>query len=354
MFKALLLIFSTTIPFFSQTNDTIIDRIHTKNMPIKILKNNLFVETLSILLDLIFILLLSISFYFSRPVYTSSSVLFIPKGSTKSIISYLHKADVDINELDYYILRFIGYPQSGWLDMQTTAMTKIDFLTKLTTSKAAMRNITLIPGETNYFFLQQIAQKFGLDYKKLFIYLNQYAYKLEGSIIADTYSFPLGITEKHIMYSLIQKSDDRYKKLSKKVFGNYNKSQWYRYVIIASIIQKESASNEEMPIVSSVIYNRLKKNMALQMDGTLNYGKYSHQKVTSKRIKEDNSIYNTYKSKGLPSQPVCTVSIDAVKSAIFPARTDYLYFMLHKSGTRHIFTNSYKQHRKTVKANIRN
>jgi UPF0755 protein len=280
-------------------------------------------------------------------------VLFIPKGSTSSIVSYLNKSDIDSNRVDYYLLRYIGYPQSGWIDLQTTAMTKIDFLIKLTTSKAAIKKLTLIPGETNYFFLKQIASKFGLDYKKLFVYLNQYAYKLEGSIIADTYNFPLGISEKHIMYSLIQQSDDRYKKLSTKIFGNYNKSQWYRYVVIASIIQKESASIKEMPIVSSVIYNRLKKNMALQMDGTLNYGIYSHQKVTPKRIKTDTSIYNTYKFKGLPSQPICTVSIDAVKSAIFPAKTDYLYFMLHKSGDKHIFTNSYKRHRTNVRQNKR-
>jgi UPF0755 protein len=312
------------------------------------------IDLLSVLLDLLFISLLAISFYFSRPVYLSSSVLFIPQGNTKSIVSYLNKSDVDINKFDYYLLHFIGYPQSGWIDLQTTAMPKIDFLIKLTTSKAAIKDLVLIPGETNYFFLKQISSKFGLEYKKLYVYLNQYAYKLEGSVIADTYSFPLGISEKHIMYSLIQQSNDRYKKLSNKIFGSYNKAQWYRYVIIASIIQKESASIKEMPMVSSVIYNRLKKNMALQMDGTLNYGKYSHQKITSKRIKGDTSIYNTYKNKGLPSQPVCSVSIDAVKSAIFPASTNYLYFMLHKNGDKHIFTNSYKQHRKNVKQNKRN
>ncbi len=112
---------------------------------------------------------------------------------------------------------------------------------------------------------------------------------------------------------------------------------------MASVIQKESANIQEMPIVSSVIYNRIKKGMKLQMDGTLNYGKYSHLRVTPKRIREDTSIYNTYKHNGVPSVPVCNVSFEAIKAAVFPAKTDYLYFMKNKNG-KHDFTRNYSTH----------
>jgi len=95
--------------------------------------------------------------------------------------------------------------------------------------------------------------------------------------------------------------------------------------------------------VSSVIYNRIRKGMKLQMDGTLNYGKYSHIKITPKRIKQDKSIYNTYLHKGLPSLPVCNVSIKAIKAAIFPAKTNYLYFMKNKNNL-HDFTCNYSTH----------
>ena len=83
------------------------------------------------------------------------------------------------------------------------------------------------------------------------------------------------------------------KDLSIKLFGKYDEKKWFRYVAIASVIQKESANTEEMPLVSSVVYNRIKKGMRLQMDGTLNYGKFSHTRVTPKRIREDKSVYNT-------------------------------------------------------------
>jgi UPF0755 protein len=138
------------------------------------------------------------------------------------------------------------------------------------------------------------------------------------------------------------------KALSQKLFATYNEKKWFHYVSMASVIQKESANVQEMPIVSSVIYNRIKIGMHLQMDGTLNYGKYSHVKVTAKRIKEDMSSYNTYKYAGVPSDPVCNVSFDAIKAAVFPEKTDYLYFMKNKSGV-HDFSRNYSTHLKNIR-----
>ncbi len=117
-----------------------------------------------------------------------------------------------------------------------------------------------------------------------------------------------------------------FKKLFKKYNIEYTKEKLKNYLIIASIIQKEAGNKKEMPLISSVIYNRLKRGMRLQMDGSLNYGRYSHTKVTPERIKSDKSYYNTYKHKGIPKEPICNISILALESAIAPAKTDYLYF----------------------------
>ncbi len=103
-----------------------------------------------------------------------------------------------------------------------------------------------------------------------------------------------------------------------------------------------------MPLVSSVIQNRIKKGMKLQMDGTLNYGKYSHVKVTSSMIKEDKSTYNTYLYGGIPPAPVCNVSFDAIRAAIFPAESNHLYFMKSKNGS-HDFTCNYSTHLTNIK-----
>jgi UPF0755 protein len=211
-----------------------------------------------------------------------------------------------------------------------------------------MRNITLIPGETTYIFLNQLANNLGLDREKLQEEFKKQSPLQEGVFMPNTYKIPLGINEKSLIALLLKISSKEMKRISYKIFGTYNQKKWFNYITIASIIQKESANTKEMPIVSSVIYNRLKKGMKLQMDGTLNYGKYSHIKVTPKRISNDNTNYNTYKKRGLPSAPVCNVSQEAIMAAIFPAKTKYLYFMKSKKGT-HDFTCNYSTHLRNIK-----
>ena len=84
------------------------------------------------------------------------------------------------------------------------------------------------------------------------------------------------------------------------------------------------------------------------MDGTLNYSKYSHTQVTPQMIKEDESEYNTYKNKGIPDNPICAVEFEAIKAAIFPVKSDYLYFVKSGDGSKHLFSNTYKQHRSNI------
>jgi len=279
----------------------------------------------------------------------TSRVIFIPKGSSNSIVAHLDKNNYEVNFLDKIILRFIGKPQSGWIDLKTKKMAKIEFLYKLTTSKAALKKVTLIPGETYYFFLQDIAKTLDISTYKLFQMYALYAYKKDGNIIADTYHLPLGMNEEQLIKHLLLLTEKKYEKLSNKIFGEYNQENWYKYVTIASIIQKESASKDEMALVSSVIYNRLKKNMKLQMDGTLNYSKYSHTKVTPSMIRNDETDYNTYKYKGVPNDPICAIEFEAIKAAIFPVKSDYLYFMKSSDGTKHDFASSYKQHKQNIR-----
>ena len=297
--------------------------------------------------DIALIIVLSFIYYLSKPISTQN-VLYIPQGSIGQIITHLQRKNYDVSRLDSLLLRFIGSPQSGWIDIGTTKTTKADFLYKLTTAKAAMRNVTLIPGETTYIFMQQLAKSTGLDAQKLYDTFLEQSPLPEGMLVPNTYRVPLGLNEEELVKLLLSISHKRMQQLSMKIFGKYDEKKWFRYLVIASIIQKESANKEEMPLVASVIYNRLKKGMKLQMDGTLNYGKYSHQKVTPKRIRQDHSQFNTYIHKGVPKIPICNVSIDAIRAAIFPAKSNYLYFMRSKKGT-HDFSCNYSTHLKNIK-----
>jgi len=302
------------------------------------------------IIEVVLISIICVLFYLTKPV-TTTQVLFIPKGTTNGIITYLNKSGFQLNIIDSAVLRSLGYIQSGWINLNANNLTKMDFLYKLTTSKAALKDITLIPGETYYYFLKDIATKFNLDEKRLFKTYEKYSYKKDGTILADTYHLPYGMKEDHIILYLLTQTDKKYEEFSKKIFGYYDKEKWYSYITLASVIQKEAANKNEMPIVSSVIHNRIKKGMKLQMDGTLNYGKFSHTKVTSKMIKEDTSKYNTYIHTGLPENPVSSVTLNAIKAAIFPVKSNYYYFVRDNKTGLHNFASTYKEHVNNINAN---
>ena len=287
-------------------------------------------------------IILTLVYYLNQPL-RSSKVLELPAGSGGTIISHLKRAGIDVNGFDRLLLRFFGYPQKGWIDIGATRLGKADFLYRLTHAKAALVKVTLIPGETREIFFDQLADTLHLDRRRLDTAYEKYAPYPDGVILPDTYYVPKGITAEHLVYVLVHRSLARHKELARKFFGIYQPKKWFRYVTIASIIQKEAADEKEMPLVSSVIYNRLRKGMPLQMDGSLNYGRWSHVKVTKRRIERDTSAFNTYRHAGLPPWPVGSVSLAAIKAAVKPAKTSYLYFVKGRDG-RHIFTKRYSSH----------
>jgi UPF0755 protein len=299
-------------------------------------------------IDLTLIIITSIIFYLSQEIKVQK-VQYIPNGSINKIVSYLNKKSYNLNKFDSIILRFFPHIKKGWIDLGTNKMSLLDFYVSLTYPKTLNKNIVLFPGETNYFFLKSISKVMRLDFDLLLHYYENISPKKDGVIIADTYKYPFGSKENFIINDLVKKSMKIHMRLAKKYLGRYQESEWFRYVSIASMIQKEAANKEEMPYVSSVIHNRIKKHMKLQIDGALNYGKFSHTRVTKKMIRTDKSKYNTYRHYGVPPNPIASVSIEAIKAAIFPKKTDYLYFVMDRDIGTHIFSRSYKNHIYNIK-----
>jgi UPF0755 protein len=284
-----------------------------------------------------------ILFFYLNTTVKTEKIIYIPQGSIKSIVSHLSKEGHDINRFDSFILRVLGSPQSGWIDIGSEELTKGEFLYRLTRAKAATKSVTFIPGDTTYVVLDRLAERFGLDREKLQRAYDAKAPYPDGVIIPDTYNLPMGFDEARMIGYVLDYSVRRHKLLAKTHGKEYTDAAWFRIITIASIVQKEAANNEEMPLVASVIFNRLKKNMRLQMDGALNYGEYSNTRVTSRRIRSDKSAFNTYKRRGLPPHPVSIVSTEAILAALFPTKSNYLYFVKNKKGT-HTFSETYRSH----------
>ncbi len=276
-------------------------------------------------------------------------IVYVPKGSTKSVYEYFKKKGYKLNIVDYYLIKYYGYPQAGWINLKSKNLSRWEFFYKLTHSRAFGINITIVPGETTTIVLDQLAKKYHLDVTKLHTFYKEEAPYPDGVIFPETYTFYKGINEKKLIKLLLSNSLKKHRKLSLKYLKHYDQKEWFeKYVTIASLIQKEAGNKNEMSKVSAVIYNRLKKGMKLQMDGSLNYGENSHKKITSLMIREDKSPFNTYKIKGLPPYPVCIVQKEAIVAAIKPAKNDYLYFV-KKDKNSHYFTSKYKEHLKNIK-----
>jgi UPF0755 protein len=123
-----------------------------------------------------------------------------------------------------------------------------------------------------------------------------------------------------------------------------------RVVIMASIIEKETAVPEERPVVASVYYNRLEKNMALAADPSIIYAELlagTYQGALHHADMSFSSPYNTYRTAGLPPGPIGNPGRSALEAAMHPAQTDYLYFVADGDG-HHRFARTIAEHNKNV------
>ena len=117
-------------------------------------------------------------------------------------------------------------------------------------------------------------------------------------------------------------------------------------VTLASIVEKESGVEDEGPTIASVYLNRLKRGMRLQADPTVIYALKRDGKWSGTLYRSDynySSPYNTYANDGLPPGPICNPGLTALKAAVSPAKTDYLYFVADASGG-HRFSRTFEEH----------
>ena len=115
----------------------------------------------------------------------------------------------------------------------------------------------------------------------------------------------------------------------------------HELVTVASLIEKEAANAEERPIIASVIYNRIRRDMPLQIDASIQYALKRPKANLSYADLRVDSPYNTYENKGLPPGPICSPSLQSLQAAAEPAKTNNLYYVLKAGGEEHFFTNNY-------------
>ncbi len=120
----------------------------------------------------------------------------------------------------------------------------------------------------------------------------------------------------------------------------------HELVTLASIIEKEAKVSGERPTIASVFYNRLRLGMPLQSDPTAQYNPSGEIEPAATAVHTASS-YNTYSFAGLPPGPIANPGMSSIMAALYPAHTDYLYFVARNDGT-HIFSRTLQEHERAI------
>lgn len=170
---------------------------------------------------------------------------------------------------------------------------------------------------------------------------------LEGYLFPDTYLFDSGTPEERIIRSMVRQFTSR---LAPDVVEGAAKLglDAHQLVTLASIIQKEAGNRGEMPLISAVFHNRLRRNMPLQADPTVIYGVEDYKGIITRKHLQTPTPYNTYRMRGLPPGPIASPGEDALRAAAFPAESDYLFFVSRGDGT-HTFSRTLREHNQAVR-----
>ena len=235
-------------------------------------------------------------------------------------------------------------------------MTPRQMLATLVEGKVRLYRVTIPEG----FTLQQIAQTIenaGFGEAETFYRLTidpavVQAHKfegqsLEGYLFPDTYYFPKGFSQEKIIDAMTQRFRDAISDAWLTRAATLGLTL-HQVVTLASIIEKETGTPTERPLIASVFHNRLKKGMRLETDPTVIYGITNFDGNLTRKHLRTPTPYNTYVIKGLPPGPIASPGHAALEAALYPADTDYLFFVSRKDRT-HQFSSNLKDHQKAVR-----
>jgi UPF0755 protein len=168
---------------------------------------------------------------------------------------------------------------------------------------------------------------------------------LEGYLYPDTYQFSRVQSPESIIEVMTGRFNEVISPLRKRIGETGMTLE--NVVTLASIVEKETGRADERPLIAGVFSNRIKKGMRLDSDPTVIYGIKDFNGNLTRDDLHRYTPYNTYVIKGLPPGPICNPGIESIRAVLYPADTDYLYFVAKNDGT-HYFSRSLEEHNRRV------
>jgi len=284
-------------------------------------------------------------------------VLLRPGYPTRKIASELKAAGVIESERAFLIWHSFHRKRSmkaGEYLFEKTA-TLADIHDRLAHGDIFVHTVVIPEGYTMFDIAQAVEQA-GLGSQEEFLRVamsstdliqdvSPEARSLEGYLFPDTYEFTRTQSVREIVAVMVH----HFRQVANAIGLT---SEVHPTVIMASIVEKETASADERPMVASVYYNRLTKRMALDADPSVIYAELLagvYQGALHHADMQVNSPYNTYRYPGLPPGPIGNPGRSALEAAMHPAKSDYLYFVSDGQG-HHRFARNLQEHNKNVTA----
>jgi len=283
-------------------------------------------------------------------------VLIRPGASSSQIANLLADKGLIRHPLLFKALvRFRGAEsdlKTGYYNL-STGMSIDQMIDKIVNGKVITQEFTIPEGFTVEEIAQEITKQFTFSKKEFLQTARGFKfgqavknegrkYNVEGYLFPETYQVPKGTNPKGIIKVMLEEFKAE---LDERIISKIEDSGLTldEVITIASLIEAEAKYDVERRLISSVIHNRLDKNMALQIDATIQYILPEHK---SKILYSDLAIespYNTYQHVGLPPGPINNPGLDSIKAALNPKETNYLYYFALDDGS-HKFSKTYREH----------
>lgn len=209
----------------------------------------------------------------------------------------------------------------------------------LTVAQTAARVEEALGIPADEFLAQAKASNYAADYPFV---EGAYDDSLEGYLYPKTYTFTEGATADDVIRAMLDQFEVETEGLDLASGANGLTAQ--QIVSMASLIERETAVEQERPVVASVIYNRLDDGMYLQIDAAIVYARGGGSDPVTYSDLEIDSPYNVYTNLGLTPGPICSPSVSSIEAALNPDETDYLYYVASPEGDgTHRFSSDYAQ-----------
>lgn len=168
------------------------------------------------------------------------------------------------------------------------------------------------------------------------------SYQAEGFLFPDTYEIEPGMSARDILLMMAHNFDDRLTADMRRRAAEMGLSI-FDLVTLASLVEKEARFEEDRAIIAQVFLQRLRIGMPLQSDTTIQYLLHAPKEDVTYADTEIASPYNTYQHMGLPPGPIANPGLASIEAVLYPANTDYLYFVADREGHNH-YSRSYSDH----------